>query len=63
MCLGKKFVLAQVKTALLVMIRNFEFEFEHGAKIEIETVQGLLPRPRITNKNGLGVPLRVRRVA
>ncbi|EIW75917.1 cytochrome P450, partial [Coniophora puteana RWD-64-598 SS2] len=47
MCLGRNFALTQVKMALLVMIRNFEFEFEYGEKTEVGIVQGLLPRPRI----------------
>ncbi|KAJ7062871.1 cytochrome P450 [Mycena amicta] len=58
-CLGKGFALAEFKSVLSVLIRNYIFEFE---KPDIEIHVAFLPRPKVAGQIGAKVPMRVRRV-
>ncbi|KAG1780532.1 cytochrome P450 [Suillus placidus] len=60
-CLGKDFAIAEFKTVLLVLVKNFVFEMRDGPDTEVEIVRGILPRPRVVGEDGIEVPLRVRR--
>ncbi|KAG1901359.1 cytochrome P450 [Suillus fuscotomentosus] len=60
-CLGKDFAIVEFKTVLLVLVKNFVFEMRDGPDTPVETVRGVLPRPRVAGEDGTGVPLRVRR--
>ncbi|KAG1882722.1 cytochrome P450, partial [Suillus subluteus] len=60
-CLGKDFAIAEFKTVLLVLVKNFVFEMRDGPDTPVEIARGLLPRPRVVGEDGIGVPLRVRR--
>ncbi|KAG2151473.1 cytochrome P450 [Suillus clintonianus] len=60
-CLGKDFAIAEFKTVLSVLVKNFVFEMRDGPKSQLEIARGLLPRPRVVGEDGTGVPLRVRR--
>ncbi|KAG1818504.1 cytochrome P450 [Suillus subaureus] len=60
-CLGKDFAIAEFKTVLLVLVKNFMFEMRDGPDTEVEIARGILPRPRVVGEDGIGVPLRVRR--
>ncbi|KAG1742288.1 cytochrome P450 [Suillus paluster] len=60
-CLGKDFALAEFKTVLSVLVKNFMFEMRDGPDTQLEIARGLLPRPRVVGEDGIGVPLRVRR--
>ncbi|KAJ6579607.1 cytochrome P450 [Mycena vulgaris] len=61
-CLGKSFALAELKAILLVLVRNFVFEFPDGPETKIETHVTIIPRPKVAGQNGAKVPLRVRKV-
>jgi cytochrome P450 len=60
-CLGKDFAVAEFKTVLSVLVKNFVFEMRDGLDTPVEVVRGILPRPRVVGENGIEVPLRVRR--
>ncbi|KAG1729809.1 cytochrome P450 [Suillus lakei] len=60
-CLGKDFAIAEFKTVLSVLVKNFMFEMRDGPDTPVELVRGILPRPRVVGEDGIGVPLRVRR--
>ncbi|KAG1766145.1 cytochrome P450 [Suillus occidentalis] len=60
-CLGKDFAIAEFKTVLSVLVKNFVFEMRDGPDTAVEVVRGILPRPRVVGEDGIGVPLRVRR--
>ncbi|KAG2124463.1 cytochrome P450 [Suillus cothurnatus] len=60
-CLGKDFAVAEFKTVLSVLVKNFVFEMRDGPDTPVEVVRGILPRPRVVGENGIEVPLRVRR--
>ncbi|KIJ59409.1 hypothetical protein HYDPIDRAFT_140642 [Hydnomerulius pinastri MD-312] len=60
-CLGKGFAIAEFKTVLLVLVKNFVFEMRDGPETKIETGRGVLPRPKVAGEEGARVPLRVRR--
>ncbi|PBK72110.1 cytochrome P450 [Armillaria solidipes] len=62
-CLGKTFALTEFKAALLIIVRNFSFEFPGGKDVVIGKYTGsILPRPKVIGEEGSKVPLRVRRV-
>ncbi|KAL0564414.1 hypothetical protein V5O48_017634 [Marasmius crinis-equi] len=61
-CLGKNFALAEFKSVLSVLIRNYRFEFPDGPETKIELARGILPRPKVEGSAGPKVPLRVRKV-
>ncbi|KAG1766150.1 cytochrome P450 [Suillus occidentalis] len=60
-CLGKDFAIAEFKTVLSVLVKNFVFEMRDGPDTPVEVARGILPRPRVVGEDGIGVPLRVRR--
>ncbi|KAG2151472.1 cytochrome P450 [Suillus clintonianus] len=60
-CLGKDFAIAEFKTVLSVLVKNFVFEMRDGPNAQVEIARGLLPRPRVVGEDSIGVPLRVRR--
>ncbi|OJT02316.1 11-oxo-beta-amyrin 30-oxidase [Trametes pubescens] len=62
MCLGRGFALAEFKAVLGVLIKNYTFELPNGPETTIESVRGVLPRPRVAGEEGACVPMRVRRV-
>ncbi|KAF8871926.1 cytochrome P450 [Infundibulicybe gibba] len=62
MCLGRSFALTEFKAALLVLVRNYTFEFPGGPDTVIEKHQSILPRPKVAGQDGAKVPLLVRRV-
>ncbi|KLO13810.1 cytochrome P450 [Schizopora paradoxa] len=61
-CLGRGFAVAEFKSVLSVLIRNFSFELVNGPKTEIEHVMTILPRPRMKGESGYAMPMRVRRL-
>ncbi|KAJ7200745.1 cytochrome P450 [Mycena pura] len=61
-CLGKSFALAEFKAVLIVLLRNFTYEFPDGPETTIVRRRGLVPRPAVQGQPGANVPLRVRRV-
>ncbi|KAK1219444.1 hypothetical protein PQX77_017816 [Marasmius sp. AFHP31] len=64
-CLGKNFALAEFKSVLSVLIKNYRFEFPDGVDgkdTKIVTARGILPRPKVEGSVGPDIPLRVRRV-
>ncbi|KAJ7476856.1 cytochrome P450 [Mycena galericulata] len=60
-CLGKSFALAEFKSALFVLVKNFTFEFPDGPDTKIVQQTGIIPRPKVEGQKGACVPLRVRR--
>ncbi|KAG2144211.1 cytochrome P450 [Suillus clintonianus] len=60
-CLGKDFAVAEFKTVLLILVKNFVFEMRDGPDTKVEVGRGILPRPRVVGEDGVGVPLKVRR--
>ncbi|KAI6012723.1 cytochrome P450 [Pisolithus orientalis] len=60
-CLGKGFALAEFKTVIFTLIKNFAFEMRDGPDTQIEMTMGILPRPRVVGEGRTNVPLRVRR--
>ncbi|KAK1220157.1 hypothetical protein PQX77_017096 [Marasmius sp. AFHP31] len=61
-CLGKNFALAEFKSVLSVLIKNYRFKFPDGPHMKIELARGLLPRPKIEGSIGPNVPLKVQKV-
>ncbi|KAH8823452.1 cytochrome P450 [Flagelloscypha sp. PMI_526] len=63
MCLGKNFALAEFKAALTVLIKHFTFEFENGIEgTDIEIFRGIVKSPKIAGRDGVEMPMRIRRV-
>ncbi|KAG0695669.1 cytochrome P450 [Suillus ampliporus] len=60
-CLGKDFAIAEFKTVLSLLVKNFVLEMRDGPDTQVEVARGLLPRPRVVGEDGIGVPLHVRR--
>ncbi|KAG2151477.1 cytochrome P450 [Suillus clintonianus] len=60
-CLGKDFAVAEFKTVLLILVKNYVFEMRDGPDTKVEVGRGILPRPRVVGEDGVGVPLKVRR--
>ncbi|KAF9233342.1 cytochrome P450 [Melanogaster broomeanus] len=61
-CLGKGFAVAEFKTVLSVLVKNFVFELRDGPDTKVELGRGLLPRPKVVGEDGTKMPLRVRRL-
>ncbi|KAL0067300.1 hypothetical protein AAF712_005698 [Marasmius tenuissimus] len=61
-CLGKHFALAEFKSVLSVLIKNYRFEFPGGPSTKIELARGLVTRPKIEGSIGPNVPLKVQKV-
>ncbi|EIW77664.1 cytochrome P450 [Coniophora puteana RWD-64-598 SS2] len=60
-CLGKQFALAELKAVLSVLIRYFVLEMEKKGG-EVERAGLLSSQLKIVGEDGVGVPLRIRRV-
>ncbi|KIJ58857.1 hypothetical protein HYDPIDRAFT_101898 [Hydnomerulius pinastri MD-312] len=60
-CLGKSFAVAEFKTVLSVLVKNFVFEMRDGPETKLEMGRGVLPRPKVVGEVGCKMPLRVRR--
>ncbi|KAI6012722.1 cytochrome P450 [Pisolithus orientalis] len=60
-CLGKGFAVAEFKTVMFTLIKNFVLEMRDGPNTKIEMTMGILSRPRVVGEAGTKVPLRVRR--
>ncbi|KIL62639.1 hypothetical protein M378DRAFT_165469 [Amanita muscaria Koide BX008] len=64
MCLGKGFALAELKVALLVLVRNFTFELPDGPDTEIQVHRlSILPRPKVAGEVGCSLPMKIKPVA
>ncbi|KIM65670.1 hypothetical protein SCLCIDRAFT_1212070 [Scleroderma citrinum Foug A] len=61
MCLGKLFAIAEVKTVLWVVVKNFVLEMRDGPNTQVERGGGMLHRPRLAGEDGAKVPLRIKR--
>jgi len=59
-CLGRAFALAEFKSVLSVLIRNYTFALRDGPDTAVETDIAILPRPRVVGEAGGVVPLVVR---
>ncbi|KAI5985412.1 cytochrome P450, partial [Pisolithus marmoratus] len=59
-CLGKLFAVAEIKTVLWVVIKNFVLEMRDGPNTKVEITRGITLRPRIAGEDGIQVPMRVR---
>ncbi|KAG6375299.1 hypothetical protein JVT61DRAFT_3524 [Boletus reticuloceps] len=59
-CLGKNFVVTELKVVLVVLVKNFVFELRDAVDSKIEIGRGLLPRPKLAGEVGCKLPLRVR---
>ncbi|KAI6040778.1 cytochrome P450 [Pisolithus marmoratus] len=59
-CLGKLFAVAEIKTVLWVVVKNFVLEMRDGPNTKVEITRGLTLRPRIAGEDGIKVPLKVR---
>jgi len=60
-CLGKQFALAELKAVLSVLIRYFVLEMEKKGG-EVERAGLFSSKLKIVGEDGVGVPLRIRRV-
>ncbi|KZT51839.1 cytochrome P450 [Calocera cornea HHB12733] len=61
-CLGRGFAVAEFKSVLSTLIRNFAFSPRDPEGIKLERARTLLPRPKLEGEEGIALPLRVRRV-
>ncbi|KAI6004499.1 cytochrome P450 [Pisolithus orientalis] len=59
-CIGKLFAVAEVKTVLSVVVRNFVLEMRDGPDTKVEITRRLTLRPKVAGEAGIKVPLRVR---
>jgi cytochrome P450 len=63
-CLGKVFAMAEFKTVLLVLVRNFSFEFPGGPDTQVVFEKSVfLPRPKVAGESGCVLPMRIRQIA
>jgi len=62
MCLGRAFAVAEFKSVLSTLIKNYTFDLRDGPETKIEILQAFLPRPKIVGEEGAKVLMRVRRV-
>nr|QEP49721.1 11-oxo-beta-amyrin 30-oxidase [Inonotus obliquus] len=60
-CLGRAFAIAEFKSVLSVLIRNYVFEMRDGPETKIDTITTILPRPKVAGEEGYALPMRVRR--
>ncbi|KAF8838204.1 cytochrome P450 [Paxillus ammoniavirescens] len=61
-CIGKGFAIAEFKSVLSVLVKNFVLETRDGPETKIEVARGIFPRPKVAGEEGTAVPLRVRRL-
>ncbi|KAL5488446.1 hypothetical protein ACEPAI_6564 [Sanghuangporus weigelae] len=60
-CLGRGFAIAEFKSVLSVLIRNYAFSLRDGPETKIDMVTTILPRPKVSGEPGYSMPMRVRR--
>ncbi|KAL5488430.1 hypothetical protein ACEPAI_6548 [Sanghuangporus weigelae] len=60
-CLGRPFAIAEFKSVLSVLIRNYAFGLRDGPDTKIDLVTSILPRPKVVGEEGYAMPMRVRR--
>lgn len=60
-CLGRAFAIAEFKSVLSVLIRNYVFNLRDGPETKIDKINALLPRPKVAGEDGYTLPMRVRR--
>ncbi|KAH8115692.1 cytochrome P450 [Phellopilus nigrolimitatus] len=60
-CLGRAFAVAEFKSVLSVLIRNYVFAMRDGPETKVEKVNTILPRPKVSGETGNAMPMRVRR--
>ncbi|KAL1718549.1 cytochrome P450 [Schizophyllum commune] len=58
MCLGRGFALAEFKSVLSTLIKNYIFEWPHGEDKQILRYRTIVFRPRVEGEDGPRVPLR-----
>ena len=63
-CLGRMFAVAEFKSVLSVLIRNYTFDMRDGndGQTKLGEVMTVLPRPKVEGEEGYAVPMKVRRV-
>ncbi|TFK22475.1 cytochrome P450 [Coprinopsis marcescibilis] len=60
-CLGRAFAIANIKSTLSVLVRNFEFELPDGPDTPIGVFRAAVARPKVDSETGSRLPLKVRR--
>ncbi|KAL5512215.1 hypothetical protein ACEPAG_3500 [Sanghuangporus baumii] len=60
-CLGRAFAIAEFKSVLSVLIRNYVFSLRDGPETKIDMVTTILRRPKVSGELGYAMPMRVRR--
>jgi cytochrome P450 len=61
-CIGKSFAIANMKVALVVLLRRFSFELPDGRETKFEPVHAAVTRVKTVGQKGCKVPMRIRRV-
>ncbi|KLO13829.1 cytochrome P450 [Schizopora paradoxa] len=61
MCLGRNIAVAEMKTAVAILVRNFTFEMRDGPNTKMQNVINLFARPKVVGEEGYAMPLRIRR--
>ncbi|KAI6100982.1 cytochrome P450 [Pisolithus croceorrhizus] len=59
-CIGKLFAIAEIKTVLSVVVKNFVLEMRDGPDTKVEAVRGITLRPKVVGEDGIKVPMRIR---
>ncbi|KAI6040779.1 cytochrome P450 [Pisolithus marmoratus] len=52
-CIGKIFAVAEIKTVLSVVVKNFVLEMRDGPNTKVEITRGITLRPRIAGEDGI----------
>ncbi|KAI6040781.1 cytochrome P450 [Pisolithus marmoratus] len=52
-CIGKLFAVAEIKTVLSVVIKNFVLEMRDGPNTQVESVRGISLRPKVAGEDGI----------
>ncbi|KAI6037503.1 cytochrome P450 [Pisolithus marmoratus] len=59
-CIGKLFAIAEIKTVLSVVVKNFVLEMRDGPDTKVDIARGITLRPKVAGEEGIKVPLRLR---
>ncbi|KAI5992708.1 cytochrome P450 [Pisolithus albus] len=59
-CIGKLFAIAEIKTVLSVVIKNFVLEMRDGLDTKVEVERGITLRPKVAGEEGIKVPMKIR---
>ncbi|THG99618.1 hypothetical protein EW145_g7233 [Phellinidium pouzarii] len=57
-CLGRAFAIAEFKSVLSVLIRNYVFDMRDGPETKIDVITTILPRPKVVGEQGYAMPMR-----